>query len=136
MKDCLFCKIIKGEIPSEVVYQDEHAFAFLDIHPKAPGHTMVIPKVHAEHLLELPDVEIAPFFTAVKRAQEMVDKAIKPTGYTLGINHGRVSGQEVDHLHFHIIPRWLGDNGKSIHSVVDNPPKEDLSVIAERIRNV
>lgn len=136
MENCLFCKIIKKEIPSEVVYEDDRVFAFLDIHPRSPGHTMVIPKVHAEHLLELPDEEIAPLFTAVKRVQEKIEKAIKPTGYTLGINHGKVSGQEVDHLHFHIIPRWLDDGGKSIHSVVDNPPKEELSEIAERIRNV
>ena len=133
--NCIFCKIAAGEILSEKVYEDEHAFAFLDIEPRVPGHTMVILKKHAENILEVPQEDIGPYFTAVQRVVGMVKKALSPDGFTLGINHGKVSGQTVDHLHFHIMPRWKDDGGRSIHSVVSNPPKEDLKTIGEKIRN-
>ncbi|MBI3335207.1 MAG: HIT family protein [Candidatus Portnoybacteria bacterium] len=135
MKDCLFCKIGSGNIPSQEIYEDKHAFAFLDINPRAPGHTMVIPKAHAATMLELPEKEMGPFFGAVKKVTGMIQKALKPDGFTMGINHGSVSGQTVEHLHFHIIPRWFSDGGGSIHSVVNNPPKEGLEEIAKRIKN-
>lgn len=130
---CLFCKIGKGEISSQKIYEDASAFAFLDINPVAPGHTMVIPKLHAETILELPDEEIGSFFKAVKGVIMMIEKTLKPNGFTLGINHGKASGQAIEHLHFHIIPRWDDDKGGSIHSVVHNPPKEGLEEIAKRI---
>jgi len=133
--NCIFCKIASGEIPSEKVYEDSIAFAFLDIEPRVPGHTMVIPKKHAEHILEVPKEDIAPYFTAVQRVVGVVKRALNPDGFTLGINHGKVSGQAVDHIHFHIMPRWANDGGRSIHSVVSNPPKEDIKTIAEKIRN-
>ena len=133
--DCLFCKIAQGQIPSQKIYEDSHTFAFLDVNPRSPGHTIVISKYHAPTILELPDKNIAPLFLAIKKVTAMIQKALKPDGFTMGINHGSVSGQTVDHLHFHIIPRWYADKGKSLHSVVDNPPKESLERIAKRIRN-
>jgi len=133
--DCLFCKIGKKEIPAEFVYEDDHAFGILDINPIAPGHTMIIPKVHSENLIDLPAEEIGPVFLAVKKCAENLSHAFKPEGFTLGINHGRVSGQLVDHLHIHIVPRFAGDGGGSVHSVVNNPPKESLEAIAKKIRN-
>lgn len=132
---CIFCEIGKGNIPAQTVYEDKTSFAILDISPRSPGHTMVIPKTHAKTLLELPDKDIAPFFKAVKKVTGLIQKALKPDGFTMGINHGSVSGQTVEHLHFHIIPRWFSDKGKSIHSVVNNPPKEHLETIAKRIRD-
>ena len=108
----------------------------LDIHPISPGHTMVIPKIHAETILDLPEEKIGAVFSAVKKVTEMLNKALAPDGFTLGINHGRVSGQAVMHLHIHIIPRWENDGGGSVHSVVDNPPKESIKDIADKIRNL
>lgn len=133
--DCLFCKISSGQIPSQKIYEDKHAFAFLDINPRATGHTMVIPKFHAPTILDLPDNEIAPLFSAVKKVTAMIERSLAPDGFTMGINHGSVSGQTVDHLHFHIIPRWHADKGQSLHSVVNNPPKESLEEIARKILN-
>lgn len=133
-KECLFCKIGKGEIPSQKIYEDESAFAFLDISPCAPGHTMVIPKTHFETITELPDEKLTSFFKAVKEVIVMIEKTLNPNGFTLGINHGKASGQAIDHLHFHIIPRWSDDKGNSIHSVVRNQPKEELREIGEKIR--
>jgi len=135
MVNCLFCDISTGKIPSQKIYEDEHTFAFLDINPRATGHTMVISKFHAPTILELPNSEIAPLFSAVKKVTAMLEKTLAPDGFTMGINHGSVSGQTVDHLHFHIIPRWHTDKGQSLHSVVDNPPKESVEKIAKRISN-
>lgn len=134
MPDCLFCKIANGTIPAEKVYEDNAVFAFLDIEPKAPGHTIVIPKAHAENILNLSQDAIGPFFTGVKKITGIVEKALRPDGFTLGINHGKAAGQAIDHLHFHIIPRWRDDGGRSLHAVVNNPVKEKLEVVAEKIR--
>jgi len=133
MTDCLFCKIAKKEIPSEIVYEDGAVVSFLDINPRSPGHTVVVPKVHAQNILDLPDSEIKGVFTAVKKVTDLLYRSLRPHGFTIGINHGRVSGQVVDHLHIHIMPRWDGDGGSSVHSVVNNPPKEPLKEIKNKI---
>lgn len=133
--DCLFCKIGKKEIPAEMVYEDENSFAILDINPVAPGHTMVIPKGHASNLLDLPQEGVKPLFEALKTVLHKVSTALSPDGFTMGINQGSVSGQAVDHLHIHIIPRFAGDKGNSVHSVVSNPPAESLADIGAKIRN-
>jgi len=132
--DCLFCKIANKEMAAQVIYEDEDATAVLDVHPRAPGHTMVLPKVHAETILDLPDEKIEGVFKAVKNVTDLLNERLKPQGFTIGINHGRVSGQVIDHLHIHIIPRWANDGGGSIHSVVDNRPKESLEEIKKLIQ--
>ncbi len=131
--DCLFCKIAHKEIPSEVIYEDADTLAFLDIHPRAPGHAVIIPKQHAENILDLPDALMGPVFLTVRRVSAILNKMLSPDGFTIGINHGKVSGQVVDHLHIHVMPRYANDGGASIHGVVNNPPKESLAQIAERI---
>ncbi len=115
--DCLFCKIIKKEISSEVVYEDDNALAVGDAHPLSMGHTLVLPKIHAENLLDLPEDEIGPVFLAVKKITEKLKRQFNPQGFTIGINHGRISRQAIDHLHIHIIPRYESDGGGSIHSI-------------------
>ncbi|MFA5083805.1 MAG: HIT family protein [Candidatus Paceibacterota bacterium] len=132
--ECLFCKIIKKEIPAEIIHEDEKTLAILDINPRAQGHTMVLPKVHAETILDLPDDEIGPLFSAVKKITQLIQKGLEPEGFTIGINHGKISGQVIDHLHIHIIPRFENDGGSSIHSVVNNPPKESLKEIKNKIK--
>jgi histidine triad (HIT) family protein len=132
MEDCVFCKIIKKEIPSDsVIYENDDAIALLDINPIAPGHALVIPKVHAENVLNLPDGKIDGVFAAVKKVSEMLQKSLNPDGFTYGIND-RI-GQTVWHLHILIIPRHKGDGGTSIHQVVSNKPKESLAEIKAKI---
>ncbi|MEK7147050.1 MAG: HIT family protein [Patescibacteria group bacterium] len=133
---CLFCKIIKKEIKAEIIYEDNEAIAFLDNSPRAPGHTMVLPKQHAETILELDDNLIRPVFHAVKITASFIKKTLKPDGFTIGINHGKASGQVIDHLHIHIIPRWQNDGGSSIHNVVDNQPRESIEEIGRKIRAI
>ena len=126
---CIFCKITQKQIPAEIIYEDDSTVAILDIHPRSPGHTMILPKAHAENILDLPEDKINGAFQAVKKVTELLRQALKPDGFTIGINHGKVSGQTVEHLHIHVLPRWHNDGGGSIHNVVDNPPKESLEEI-------
>lgn len=133
--ECLFCRIIRREIPSELIYEDDHSVAFLDVSPRTPGHTMVIPKEHSPSLVELSAPEVGPLFEAVQKVAAKVAGAVGADGLTIGMNQGDASGQTVKHLHVHILPRFQKDRGGSLHSVVDNPPQESLSEIAEKIRN-
>ena len=132
--ECFFCKLAQGEIQTKAVYEDAHTFAFLDIHPKSKGHTLVIPKVHADSILSLGDEEIAPLFSMVKQVTKMLEYTLCPDGFTIGINHGTSAGQEVGHIHVHIIPRWNGDKGGSIQSIVNNYSAESLDDIYEKIK--
>jgi len=132
--DCLFCKIIKKEIPAEIIYEDDRSLAILDINPRAPGHAMVMPKIHSQTILDLPENKLGLLFEAVKKVAGLIQKGLKPEGFTIGINQGRISGQVIDHLHVHVIPRFEGDGGASVHSVVNNPPKESLKDIADKIK--
>ncbi|MBU2542617.1 HIT family protein [Patescibacteria group bacterium] len=120
MDTCIFCKIIKGEIPNYTVYEDEKVLAFLDIHPHAKGHTVVVPKVHAENYFDINEDLLEHLSLGVKRAMEKIDKVLNPDGYNVGWNQGEVAGQVVPHLHIHIMPRWEGDGGGSMHSVISN----------------
>ena len=118
------------------MYENDAAAAFLDVNPRSPGHTMVVPKEHCATILELPAHCSEGFIEAIKETARRLQRALEPDGFTMGINHGRVSGQVVDHLHFHIMPRFEGDGGGSIHSVVNNSPEESLGDIAEKIRRL
>ena len=132
--DCIFCKIGAGEIPAEIVYKSSDTVVFLDIHPRAPGHLVVIPKTHKETILDLSLEELKSFFESVKNATDLLRKRLAPDGFTLGINHGKVAGQEVDHLHFHIIPRYKNDGGSSLQSIVNNQSTKSIKEIADEIR--
>ncbi|MEK9173190.1 MAG: HIT family protein [Patescibacteria group bacterium] len=132
--DCLFCKIAALEVEAKVLAKNEDAVAILDISPRAPGHTMVLPRVHADSILDLKDSKLGSIFGLVKVMTGVLNKVFSPDGFTIGINHGRAAGQAVDHLHVHIIPRWRSDGGASIHGVVNNPPHESLDEVERRIK--
>jgi histidine triad (HIT) family protein len=126
MKDCVFCQIIDGRIPHYGVYEDSHTMAFLDIHPLAKGHTVVIPRVHAETVQDLDEELMGHVMRAVNATMQRVNTVLSPDGYTVGWNHGEAGGQVVPHLHIHVIPRWSGDGGGNIHSVISS--QSDMSV--------
>jgi histidine triad (HIT) family protein len=109
LNDCLFCKIIAGEIPSYKVYEDEFAFAFLDINPIAAGHTLVLPRVHVTRLAGLEGEALSGFAAALQRVAAGVEKALEAEGLNIFINQGEVAGQVISHLHAHIVPRVKGD---------------------------
>ena len=109
MADCIFCKIILGEIPSYTVYQNDDTLAFLDINPNTRGHTLVIPKKHAPDITDMDDKDIASVFRTVRKVVSGLQAAINPEGFNLVVNHGEVAGQVIHHFHCHIIPRNTGD---------------------------
>lgn len=121
--DCVFCKIAKKEIPSDVVAENDSAIAFLDKTPISPGHTLVVSKDHLVSILDILDSETGPVLMCVRDTVNRLSAALSPDGFTIGINHGKAAGQLVEHLHVHILPRWGNDKGTSIHGIVNNPPK-------------
>ena len=134
MTGWIVCKIVAGEVKGNVVYENESVMAFLDIRPASRGHVMVIPKVHAERLDVLEDGNVGSLFTGVKAVMRLLEKALRPEGMNIGWNHGWAAGQHVNHLHVHIIPRYAGDGGGGIQSLIRSSAKEDLSSIAAQIR--
>jgi len=102
MSDCIFCKIVDGEIPAALVYQDERVIAFDDISPQAPVHTLVIPRAHHTDLGDGLDAEtLAALFAAVPRVAQI--KGVADSGYRVIVNNGRDANQLVDHLHVHVL---------------------------------
>lgn len=106
-KECVFCRIVAGEIHAEVVDEDEHTMTFLDSDPLFPGHLLIVPRAHIETLPELPDTLLQPFFTQVRRAVRIIEAALGCEGSFVAQNN-KIS-QSVPHLHFHVIPRKKGD---------------------------
>lgn len=127
--NCLFCKIIDGDIPSKKVYEDERAFAFLDISPWQTGHTLVIPKRHTTDLLDDEQTleEIAP---AVVKVGNLLKERLGASAMNILSNAGKDSGQEVFHTHVHLIPRYADNPG--IHNLRAEV-EEDLDDTFERI---
>ncbi len=133
--DCLFCKIIRKEIPSDVIFENDFAIGVLDVNPVAPGHSMVIPRSHSETIVDLPENLIEGVFGAVREVLKKLKEKINPDAFTIGINHGRAAGQAIDHLHVHVVPRWKNDGGASIHGVVKNQPdKKEFEEIKKKFR--
>lgn len=101
MADCLFCKIVQGAIPAQIVYQDEHALAFKDIDPQAPVHVLVIPKAHVPSLAELTPEAAGPMLEAINRVA--TEQGVAASGYRVVTNVGRDAQQSVAHLHWHLL---------------------------------
>ena len=112
--DCIFCKIVRGEIPSRIVYEDKNFLGFLDINPKAEGHTLIIPKKHFNTLLDLPITLGNELLEAMKNIAIELIKEGKAQGFNTIANTYEVAGQVVNHAHFHIIPRNKGDGLKGL----------------------
>lgn len=106
MADSIFTRIIRGEVPSHKIYEDAHVFAFLDIAPLSPGHTLVVPKVPARQLDQLPDDDAAAIGRVLPRLCRAVMRATGCTAYNILQNNGELAHQAVMHVHFHIIPRY------------------------------
>ena len=109
MEDCIFCKIIKGEIPCSKLYETAKILVFMDIAPINKGHVLVIPKVHHKDLQDMPDLMLAEVAKAAKKVSKAVVKATGADGFNIGQNNGKAAGQVVMHFHLHIIPRFEDD---------------------------
>lgn len=134
---CLFCKIAAGEIPSEMVAENAGAFAFLDIRPLRPGHVLVVPKAHAARLEEMDPASAAAVAALAQVVLRRQEKALGAQGATVGLNNGEAAGQEVPHVHLHVVPREQGDGIGPIHALFGGPkdmPRERLQEIGAKLR--
>ena len=133
----IFEQIIDGEIPSFTVYEDETTYAFLDANPLAPGHTLVIPKEPYERLNDMPADEAGEVFGLISDLAPAVEAAVGADASTVALNNGPEAGQEVPHVHWHIIPRFADDDVGPIHRLFDGADLEDdeMERIASDIRN-
>lgn len=112
MSDCLFCKIIKEDIPSSKIYEDERTFAFLDINPVNPGHTLVVPKKHSHNLFDVEEKDLHAVMSTVKKLSIAIKKALGADGVNIEMNNDPAAGQVIFHAHMHIVPRFEGDGFK------------------------
>jgi len=134
--DCIFCKIAKKEISSKIVTETENSIAFLDAFPLSRGHTLIIPKHHYEKVQDITFADNTDLFETLHKVIAKVDKI---TGSTLlAIHNGKESGQEIPHVHVHLIPRKLGDSAGPVHSMFKNRPKlseDELDKLCTEIKN-
>ena len=128
MEDCIFCKIIEGEIPSHKVYEDENVIAFLDTNPTSKGHTLVVPKEHVENIHEASGMDY--IWDPIVKVSNAVKDAFNPEGININQNNGEVAGQEVMHMHFHVTPRYTGDE---IEIEYNREELENGDEVAEKI---
>jgi histidine triad (HIT) family protein len=129
--NCIFCKIIAKEVPNYTVYEDEFVLAFLDIFPHAKGHTVAVPKKHVESLVDLTAEESQKLMVGLDSAFRRVNTVLKPDGVNIGINERPAAGQVVPHIHWHILPRYEGDGGGSVHSIIKNPGSVEVKELAK-----
>lgn len=115
---CPFCRIARGELSAHLVYEDDQVLAFLDAVPMAPGHTLVVPRAHVERFTELSPDQASRLSVVAVKVGKALQEVLGATGLTVGLNDGRVAGQGVPHVHLHVIPRFPGDGGGSLHSIL------------------
>ena len=134
--DCIFCKIVKGEIPAKIIEKTNKSLAFMDAFPLAKGHSLVIPKNHYEKMQEIPPEENAELFETVRKVLSKVDKLTNST--LVALHNGKDSGQEIPHVHIHLIPRSKEDLAGPVHSMFKNRPKlsdKEFNELFEKLKS-
>ena len=135
--DCIFCKIAKKTIPSKIITETKNSIAFLDTFPLSRGHTLVIPKNHYERIQDMTVDDNTDLFNTVQNVTSKVDRI---TGSTLlAVHNGKDSGQEIPHVHVHLIPRELSDQAGPVHSMFKDRPKlsdKELDELCAKIKNM
>ena len=132
--ECIFCNIIKGKIPARKVMETKKSLAFLDAFPLTKGHTIVIPKNHYSKIQEMSKDDNTDLFDSVRVITNKIEQLFSST--LIAIHNGKESGQEVPHVHVHIIPRTIDDGAGSVHSMFRKRPhftKDELDQIAEKL---
>ena len=112
MEECLFCKIVKGELPSSKIYEDEDTLAFLDIFPVNKGHSLVISKEHYENIFDVPEESLSKISSVMKNVADAVKKGVNADGISIAQSNGKDAGQVIPHIHFHVMPRFKDDGLK------------------------
>ncbi|XES78493.1 MAG: HIT family protein [Candidatus Bathyarchaeia archaeon] len=132
-ENCIFCKIVQKQSPSSVVYEDPQVLAFMDIRPVSEGHTLIIPKTHHESIFDTPDDLLAQTHKVTKKIAAAVKTAVKADGISIIQQNGAAAGQEVFHLHVHVIPRFEGRKMPRFEEL-GIADRETLDALAEKIK--
>ena len=138
MSKCVFCDIVAGQVPASVVYEDEVALAFMDIYPVHPSHTLVIPRTHVADLASCPPELVGELFQVSARLAPAIAAATNAAGFNVWTANGKAAGQEVFHLHLHILPRYDDDTFglRFPKGYPKEAPREALEELAVKIRQV
>ena len=132
-EDCIFCKIVAGEVPKFEVFEDESTLAFMDINPTSEGHVLVIPKAHWQDIYSMPDEQLGCVMATTRRVATAVQKTFQPDGISLHQSNGKGAAQSVLHFHFHVVPRWQGDGLKMNWELIPGD-LDSIGAAAARIR--
>lgn len=135
-QNCIFCKIATGQIPARVVAQNDGAMAFLDAFPLAAGHALVVPKAHFQKVQDMNASDAQAVFDLVHKIAGKIESAAGTTASTIAIHNGKEAGQEVQHVHVHIIPRKPSDGAAPVHSMFKNRPKlsaQEMDALLEKM---
>ena len=130
--NCIFCKIINGEIPSHVLYEDEQFKVILDVNPATKGHALILPKEHYANLYELPEETAADAMKLAQRMMRKMTEKLDCDGFNIVQNNGEAAGQTVFHFHMHLIPRYKND-GEILKYIAGDPGPEDLERIKKTL---
>jgi histidine triad (HIT) family protein len=133
MTDCVFCAIVAGSAPAELVAEDEHTVSFMDINPVNPGHVLTVTRRHAVDIGDLSEEEAANLMASTHRVCRQLRKALAPPGMNLFVANGEVAGQTVFHVHVHSIPRWPADSWVDPWTPTPGKPDE-IAAVAVRVR--
>lgn len=128
MSDCIFCKIIAGDLPSHKVYEDDHVIAILDINPASHGHTLVLPKKHTANFEDTDEETLAKLMAVVKKVGLSIKENLPAESYNVCENNDPVAGQMIPHIHFHVVPRHQGD-GIQMWAQSPYPEGKDVEVL-------
>jgi histidine triad (HIT) family protein len=131
--DCIFCKVIAGEIPGQIVDSDERTVTVMDINPATRGHVVVIPREHAENLLAVSEEDLAATMAAVRRMVERMNATIAPAGFNVLNNMGRAAWQSIFHFHVHVIPRYA-DDPLQLPWLPEPAEADELAAVAAELR--
>ena len=131
--DCLFCGIVAGEVPAQIVDSDEHTVAFMDINPATPGHALVVPRTHTADLLEISDEDLERTILAARRLTRRIDETLEPDGFNLLNSCRPAAWQTVFHFHIHVIPRY-DDDPLKLPWIPRGAEAAEVERVADRIR--
>ena len=131
--ECIFCGIVAGDLPAQIVDSDKHTVAFLDINPATPGHALVVPRAHTRDLMDTPDDDVARTMVAARRLARRMEEALRPDGFNI-LNACRPAAwQTVFHYHLHVIPRYEDDPLK-LPWIPRGADADEIAAVADRIR--
>jgi histidine triad (HIT) family protein len=134
-QDCLFCGIVAGDVPAQVVGSDDHTVAFMDINPATPGHALVVPREHSADLIDVSDDDLQRTMLAARRLALRMQAALDPDGFNILNSCGRAAWQVIFHFHVHVIPRY-DDDPLKLPWIPRGGEPDEIAAVADKIRKV